>query len=418
MIVFVWLSDLTSRLVEANVVPRVFSASILEALGELSDAILEFQCEVTRGPPRIVKHMMHYMADMMCIFTPAMLAAVFHQNDPSSPTYFWPWAGSMVVAFFYQGIIRLCQALEMPFRDHWDGLDPDWALMETERQTSGCLYGHQPAYLDSMNLMQPAGTASLLVEASELRPSLLKERSFDDAATNAAAIDGAESHFGGDFGDLSVGTTFLSPVLTQIGHGRRPSALLSRRQSSKEKVPLEAVPDEAPLEARDFNLDDILGATTIGHVAYAERTQHWGQLNPDILQATRAALLVPREITLDDETLERLESVTARPLSELAAALLNVEPGSIPADALMLTQGPDTEGHKKGAGDSHADELKELFAQYHGLLHKNSDIRAQVAAAQSGLKTFTTDPNTSASQSPSRGARNPRASRASRVGTI
>merc|ERR1740130_2463153 len=99
MIVFVWLSDLTNRLVEAHIGPRGFSSAILEALAEVSDAILEFQTEVNRGPPVIVKHMMHYMADVMCVFTPAMLAAVFHQNEPSGPTYFWPWAGSMLVSF-------------------------------------------------------------------------------------------------------------------------------------------------------------------------------------------------------------------------------------------------------------------------------------------------------------------------------
>merc|ERR1740130_2379639 len=77
MIVFVWLSDLTNRLVEAHIGPRGFSSAILEALAEVSDAILEFQTEVNRGPPVIVKHMMHYMADVMCVFTPAILQPYF-----------------------------------------------------------------------------------------------------------------------------------------------------------------------------------------------------------------------------------------------------------------------------------------------------------------------------------------------------
>merc|ERR1719491_1156863 len=74
---------------------------------------------------------------------------------------------------FFQGIISLCQALEMPFRDHRDGLDPDWALMTTERQTFGCLSGGEaggPAPPDSLNLMQPAGTASPLAPSSPAAP--------------------------------------------------------------------------------------------------------------------------------------------------------------------------------------------------------------------------------------------------------
>merc|ERR1719487_789800 len=73
-----------------------------------------------------------------------MLAYVFHADDPSSPTYFWPWSGSMAVALFYQGMISLSQALEAnPFDDHMDGLNPDWALQTTERQVFGCLAGGQ-----------------------------------------------------------------------------------------------------------------------------------------------------------------------------------------------------------------------------------------------------------------------------------
>lgn len=156
-------------------------------------------------------------------------------------------------------------------------------------------------------------------------------------------------------------------------------------QMKKEKVPLETMPGEAPWAPREMEVRN-------------RDAGQWGVLSQDLLQATRAALLVPREITLDDVSMERLETVTARPLSELAAALLNVDTAAGPeGEALMLTdsggpQGHTTAPHDHGRTDAmevptdgNARQLKELFDQYHGQLRQNSDIRAQVTAIQSGL---------------------------------
>lgn len=155
------------------------------------------------------------------------------------------------------------------------------------------------------------------------------------------------------------------------------------RPVKKEKVPVETMPSEAPWAPRE------LEANPNGHDGDKSGFGgQWGTLSQDLLQATRAALLVPREITLDDVSLERLETVTARPLSELAAALLQVEPGSANVEPLMLTDtsmDPGAPLPSNDMGNGHADELKQLTEKYHHQLRTNSDIRAQVAALQSGL---------------------------------
>lgn len=436
-VVFVWLSDLANKLVEAQIVPRVFSVPVLEALTELSDVTLEFQNEVIRAPPAIVDHAMQYMADMMCLLTPAMLAHIFNQRDPSTPTYFWPWAGSMVVAFFFQGITHLAQALEMPFKDHRDGLDPDWALATTERQTFGCLSGGEvggPAPPEPLNLMQASGTGGVL--ASAAGPMTMGPTgtmgSFGSPAAAATSVTGffppgtpghaamipGERSPGADMAGTSSFPDFAmsgSPMAAMAatphsvgsglamatprsagggsvtsGYGRRsgrglPVPETQLLQMRKEKVPLETMPGEAPWAPREMEVRN-------------RDAGQWGVLSQDLLQATRAALLVPREITLDDVSMERLETVTARPLSELAAALLNVDTSAGPeGESLMLTDSGGPQGHTSAPHDhgrtdamevpteGNARQLKELFDQYHGQLRQNSDIRAQVTAIQSGL---------------------------------
>jgi len=413
-VVFVWLSNLTNRLLESGIVPKTYAASVLEAQTELMDAITSFQSEVGRYIPPHVAHLMQFMADLMCLLTPAMLAHVFHMNDPSSPTYFWPWAGSMVAALFYQGIMSFAQALELPFDEHADGLNPDWALMTTERQIFGCLAGGEaggPAKpLGDLNLTRPRtsqigfgengdaiayGAVSFAVPAArpEVAAALapFSQRSAPATAETSAA---AASSSAAPAPDLDMNPTATTGSIDEIAEGGMPAV-------KKEKVPLETHPPEIECwMPREANLATA-AATPAPDTSAAPSA--WGTLDMELLQATRAAILVPREITLDDVSLERLESVTARPLSELAAALLRAEPtGGVHTSApLALTESAHVQDgsmvqasasrseqiayrQEVANGNGLAEDIKGLIAQYHHKLNENSDTRAQIMAVETG----------------------------------
>lgn len=393
-LVFVWLSDLTNILIDARLVPHAFAPAVLEALTELLDAVSLFNAEVKRTQPIVVVHMMALMADLMCLLTPPMLAHTFSPDDPSSPTYFWPWAGSMILAVFYQGIISLAQALEMPFEDHIDGLNPDWALFTTERHIFSCLAageGGPTLPLEPLNLLQPKAISAIPVQVvpSPLGPLYAStvERLTSSAASTKTALAVVNIHGN------------VSPM-------------------KREQVPAEALPSEAPWAPREVGDSSMEGrylADAQGGGQGQSSTQlikqapggtggRWGTLDQDLLQATRAALLVPREITLDDVSLERLETVTARPLSELAAALLRANPGpaqgmasASAARPLALTQNAHmdtgyaevpTIPNQNAFGEPDQDgngDITNLIGQYHRELRQSSDLRAQLAAVQTGL---------------------------------
>jgi len=430
-IVFVWLSDLTNRLIDSRIVPQAFASAILEALTELLDIVSMFHHEILRTPPVQVSRMMQLLADVMCLLTPPMLAYVFHADDPSSPTYFWPWSGSMAVALFYQGMISLSQALEAnPFDDHMDGLNPDWALQTTERQVFGCLAGGQaggPALpVEPLKLTQksvpkevpaPSGApgftaapvansavgSALAAFAPEGRLEAEGRMGEPIRTGYAMAIPSANNGAASSTDAVAVARVGARPVTEiSIDSPREvvaPVATNGVPQMKKSQVPGETVPLEGqwvPREVGDRG-GNAMEAEAKAGVPPSEQSpvgSRWGTLDQELLQATRAALLVPREITLDDVSLERLETVTARPLSELAAALLRAEPAPAPADAteqlqLALTEAAHVHSPndraESGSHQAEAAEITDLIGKYHHELRQNSDMRAQLAAVQSGL---------------------------------
>mmetsp|Transcript_125671 Transcript_125671/g.235060 ORF Transcript_125671/g.235060 Transcript_125671/m.235060 type:complete len:872 (+) Transcript_125671:23-2638(+) len=151
-------------------------------------------------------------------------------------------------------------------------------------------------------------------------------------------------------------------------------------------------------------------------------------LSRDLIQATYVALREPREIILDEASLERLETVTTRPLTELASALIDVQgggstgkvfggklntvaeeddEGSPPRD----TAGPTIENGSLRAPPEPKSEIQatqservilDLIGQFHSELQSASDLRSQAAAIRSGVASVPPSQSMHSAQPPSK----------------
>jgi hypothetical protein len=364
-VVVTWLSDMLNRLVEAQVVPQVFAGSSLDALSGLQGAISSFIAKAKRSSGAPFGIVMQVAADVMCVTTPAALCHIFSKDDSAFPAYFWPGFGSMATAVFFQGSVKLAKALETPFEMHVDGLNPDHALALTERQVFGCLAGGEDG--------PPMPEVPRLLQAVPLAPPKKKQpppRSDADfwrrepgevrhgLATEAASYRNRPYE----------ADELLHESMDEYDMGRPVSRAPqpSNFSAGLEQVPGEYLPDEThfvPDESGDrgeyqngetnAEYEPITVGVTRGKGKLDDRYikgARWGDMDMGLLQATRAALLVPREITLDQVSLERLETVTARPLAELAAAIFRAERSQAEYDERQLAIEDKANGHGNGYG--------------------------------------------------------------------
>lgn len=136
-------------------------------------------------------------------------------------------------------------------------------------------------------------------------------------------------------------------------------------------------------------------------------------LSRELLQATYVALREPREIILDEASLERLETVTTRPIAELASALIDVQggggTGKVFSGPLTTVAEEEDEGSppprdnpgpvmengvlrdpaapppEQGQASQGERVILDLIGQFHSELQSASDLRSQAAAMQGGL---------------------------------
>jgi len=132
-LIMLWLGALVRQASETNDMPHAVLRQLLEILSQLRGSSDTLKKEMKRVAPISFVQLMQVMIDMLLLLTPMALAYKFETTRESVMVYIWPAFGSMLVALFYQGGMRLITALEDPFSSDIDDLHPDWLLMSSEQ---------------------------------------------------------------------------------------------------------------------------------------------------------------------------------------------------------------------------------------------------------------------------------------------
>merc|ERR1719428_590872 len=113
----------------------------MDAVTGLRGATSTLSKEVLRTPPISFAQLLQLMVDGTNLLTPPALAFAFQSDRDGLSVYIWPALGSVIIALFYQGGLRLITTLNTPFEGETDELNPDWALMASDRKIFGYLMG-------------------------------------------------------------------------------------------------------------------------------------------------------------------------------------------------------------------------------------------------------------------------------------
>merc|ERR1719428_897709 len=129
----------------------------MDAVTGLRGATSTLSKEVLRTPPISFAQLLQLMVDGTNLLTPPALAFAFQSDRDGLSVYIWPALGSMIIALFYQGGLRLITTLNTPFEGETDNLDPDWALMASDRK----LFGYLTASIDVIPPLEDFGIEDL-----------------------------------------------------------------------------------------------------------------------------------------------------------------------------------------------------------------------------------------------------------------
>merc|ERR1712176_760888 len=89
--------------------------------------------ELSRLTPISWAQQMQLLMDVLMVLTPPALAHSFETKREGLTVYLWPALGSMLLAAFFQGALRVISAMEYPFGNDLDDIHLDWCLMSSEK---------------------------------------------------------------------------------------------------------------------------------------------------------------------------------------------------------------------------------------------------------------------------------------------
>eukprot|EP00746_Dinoflagellata_sp_MGD_P143672 gnl/MRDRNA2_/MRDRNA2_76470_c0_seq1.p1 gnl/MRDRNA2_/MRDRNA2_76470_c0~~gnl/MRDRNA2_/MRDRNA2_76470_c0_seq1.p1 ORF type:complete len:763 (+),score=111.29 gnl/MRDRNA2_/MRDRNA2_76470_c0_seq1:111-2291(+) len=136
-----WVTHLIVQLISARNIQPYYAQALMDAISGLRNSTSTLSKEVLRTPPISFAQLLQLMVDGTNLLTPPALAFAFQSDRDGLSVYIWPALGSMIIALFYQGGLRLITSLNTPFEGETDELNPDWALMATDRKLFGYLTG-------------------------------------------------------------------------------------------------------------------------------------------------------------------------------------------------------------------------------------------------------------------------------------
>lgn len=358
--VLMWISSLINRLMTTPIVSPSYAQVLLDTLSELLDSSSLLVAEVKRASPCSMQQTIQVLAGSVSVLTPPALAYVFHSEGDGLHAYAVSALGSAIVAVFFHGAANLTDALAHPFADSLDALNPDWALMSTERRVFGCLAGE----------LQPLPKLAFLAERQAqyaAEHALQQQYQHVDEGQQAVLGSAAEHEV---FKRLEASQAARAAQAAQSQQG----AQLDGSVAAEWDVPSEPVFREGSIASEG----SVIGTPRAG---MHQSGKSWdldlrdGGLNRNLLEACWQALTEPRDITLDDASLTRLEEVVVQPLNELAEALMGTE----------LPQRSGLDGSTAPEENASTEQVVlDLVSQLHQQLRLVSELRAQVASARAG----------------------------------
>merc|ERR1719473_1801713 len=119
---------------------------------------------MSKVPPVSHAQLLQLMVDALLLLTPAALAYAFQTDNNGIGKYFWPSAGSFVIALFFQGWLELVNIMEDPFGDDLDDLNLDWVLISSECAIFG--YLSDPLPVDGLDVSCYGGSRTGSLEHS------------------------------------------------------------------------------------------------------------------------------------------------------------------------------------------------------------------------------------------------------------
>jgi len=360
--VLMWISSLINRLMTTPIVSPSYAQVLLDTLSELLDSSSLLVAEVKRAAPCSMQQTIQVLAGSVSVLTPPALAYVFHSEGDGVHAYAVSAFGSAIIALFFHGAANLTDALAHPFADSLDALNPDWALMSTERRVFGCLAGE----------LQPLPKLAFLAERQAqyaAEHALQQQQQYQHTDDSQQALLGSAA-------ELEVLKRLEASQAARAAHAAQTQqgAQLAGSVAAEWDVPSEPVFREGSIASEG----SVIGTPRAG---MQQPGKSWdpdlrdGGLNRNLLEACWQALTEPRDITLDDASLTRLEEVVVQPLNELAEALMGTE--------LPQRSGLD-ESTAPEENASTEQVVLDLVSQLHQQLRLVSELRAQVASARAG----------------------------------
>lgn len=152
-----WVCHTVMVLLDTGLVPPQYAQALMSTLKQLRGVTSTLTKEVKRQPPVSFSQLIQLMIDMATLLTPPALAFNFKSDRDGLSVYIWPALGSMIIGMFYQGGLQFVFSIENPFGGHADNLDPDWALMASDRK----LFGYLTASVDVIPPLESFGISDL-----------------------------------------------------------------------------------------------------------------------------------------------------------------------------------------------------------------------------------------------------------------
>jgi len=188
--VILWIGSLLDSLLEGGCIR---SCQYWEALGSLKSFRAKADGlgkEMSRMSPVSWAQQMQLLVDVLMLLTPPALAFSFETKREGFTVYLWPALGSMLLATFFQGAMRVISKLEYPFGIDLDDVHPDWCLASSEIAILSYLTSPIPKGLARTAADKAARDADIIDEWKQLQgKQKLRQRYPEDGENETAEAD-------------------------------------------------------------------------------------------------------------------------------------------------------------------------------------------------------------------------------------